>query len=173
MGKLRILIGDITSDEMLSNHDAIVNPTNPRMVCGSGVSGAIFHKANVEKLENYTQSKYNISYYTNDNLMKVGEVRITPGFDLGLDIIFVQGPKKYEYDNSLELLLSTYINLLNEIEKMGYKNILCPSLGTGSYGFNHREIGKDVIKLITDYIKGKDINIDFVLYNENDKIYYT
>jgi len=114
MGKLRILIGDITSDEMLSNHDAIVNP---RMVCGSGVSGAIFHKANVKKLEDYTQSKYNISYYTNDNLMKVGEVRITPGFDLGLDIIFVQGPKKYEYDNSLELLLSTYINLLKKNRK--------------------------------------------------------
>lgn len=81
MGKINILVGDITSDELLKGHDAIVNPTNPRMVCGAGVSGAIFHKVGVDELENYTQSTYNISYFTEDNLMNVGDVRITPGFN--------------------------------------------------------------------------------------------
>ena len=36
MGKMNILIGDITSDEILKNHDCIVNPTNPAMRMGMG-----------------------------------------------------------------------------------------------------------------------------------------
>lgn len=175
MGKLNIIVDDITNDKLLKTHDAIVNPTNPRMVCGGGVSGSIFYKAGTIKLENYTQSTYNISYFTNDNLMEVGEVRITPGFNLGIDIIFLQGPKKYDYDNYQEahqLLLNTYKNLIKESYSKGYKNILCPSLGTGSYGFEHKDIANDVISIIKENIKDIDLNIDLVLYNEEDKIYY-
>lgn len=175
MGKLNILVGDITSDELLQTHDCIVNPTNPRMVCGAGVSQAIFHKAGVEQLENYTQSKYNISYFTEDNLMTVGEVRITPGFDLGIDILFVQGPKEYDYDNyqtAKSLLLTTYRNLISVAYSNGYQNILCPSLGTGSYCFEHKDIAQYVISTINDNIKNKDINLTLVLFNENDKDYY-
>ena len=58
--KFRILIGDITSDDILFGHDLIINPTNPAMVCGGGVSGAIFHKAGVNELESYTQEKFDI-----------------------------------------------------------------------------------------------------------------
>ena len=47
MGKFQIIVGDITSDELLNNHDLIINPTNPQMVAGAGVSGAIFKKAGV------------------------------------------------------------------------------------------------------------------------------
>jgi len=175
MGRLNILVGDITSDKLLQGRDCIVNPTNPRMVCGAGVSQAIFHKAGVDQLENYTQSKYNISYFTEDNLMTVGEVRITPGFNLGKDIFFVQGPKEYDYDDyqtAKALLLTTYRNLINTAYSKGYKNILCPSLGTGSYCFQHKDIAKDVIATIKECIKDKDLNIDLVLYNEEDKIYY-
>lgn len=175
MGKLNILVGDITNDELLQTHDCIVNPTNPRMVCGAGVSQAIFHKAGVEQLENYTQSKFNISYFTKDNLMTVGEVRITPGFDLGIDILFVQGPKEYDYDDyqtAKSQLLTTYRNLINIAYSKGYKNILCPSLGTGSYCFQHKDIAKDVISTINECIKDKDLSIDLVLYSDEDKLYY-
>ena len=64
MGKLNILIGDITSEEILNNHDLIINPTNPSMVAGAGVSGAIYKKARVDILEKYTQEHYNINYYS-------------------------------------------------------------------------------------------------------------
>lgn len=175
MGRLSILVGDITSDELLKNHDCIVNTTNPRMVCGGGVSQAIFHKAGEEQLENYTQLKYNISYFTENNLMTVGEVRITPGFNLGLDIMFVQGPKEYDYDNfeiAKSLLLSTYANLINVAHSKGYKSVLCPSLGTGSYCFLHKDIAKEVVTTIKENIKNIDLDIDLVLYDEKDKIYY-
>ena len=174
MGKLNILIGDITSDKLLEGHDLIVNPTNPRMVCGAGVAGAIFKKAGVNELEEYTSTKYNISYFSNDNLMKVGEIRITPGFNLNMDIMFVQGPKAYEYEYNIAkiLLLDTYLNLLDSAFRNGYRKILCPSLGTGEYCFNHEDIAKEVINIITDFIKDKDIDFDFVIYREEDMLYY-
>ena len=176
MGKLTILKGDITSDDILKGHDIIINPTNPRMVCGAGVSGAIFHKAGVDKLEKYTQTKYNISYFTEDNPMKVGETRITPGFDLGIDIMFVQGPKSYEYEftEAKRLLMQTYNNIIETAYVNGYKKILCPSIGTGEYCFEHQDIAKDVVEVITEQIKNKniDIDIDLVLYTEEAKSYY-
>ena len=165
MGKLKILIGDITSDEILKGHDAIVNATNPAMMHGGGVCGAIFDKVGTKELEAYIKENFK-------TLMRVGEVRITPGFNLGMDIIFAQGPKYYEYDNPLKVLQTTYLNLLNEININNYKNILLPSLGTGIYGFNHEEVGKMVVSTITEFIKDKEINIDLVLYLEKDKKYY-
>ncbi len=165
MGKLKILIGDITSDEILKGHDAIVNATNPAMMHGGGVCGAIFDKVGTKELEAYIKENFK-------TLMRVGEVRITPGFNLGMDIIFAQGPKYYDYDNPLKVLQTTYLNLLNEINRNNYKNILLPSLGTGIYGFNHEEVGKMVVSTITEFIKDKEINIDLVLYLEKDKKYY-
>ncbi len=176
MGKLRIIIGNIVSDEILTNHDLIINPTNPQMVAGSGVSGAIFKKAGVNELEKYTQETFEINYfydrYKKENIMKIGDVRITPGFNLNMDIMFVQGPKQWEHENSLELLINTYNNMLNKIVEKGYKNVLIPSIGTGTYGFKHQDIGKRVKDLLNKFAIDNDINIDLVLYKETDKQYY-
>ncbi len=176
MGKLNIIVGDITDDNILKNHDAIVNATNPQMVMGSGTSGAIFKKAGIKELENYINKKYKIDYYTNNynvnNIMKIGDIRITPGFNLKMDIVFVQGPKKWEHDNAIELLLNTYSNLLNELVKNNYHNVLCPSLGTGVYGFSHEEVGNKVIKLLENFLIDKDLNIDFIVRSEDIKNIY-
>lgn len=175
MGSLNIIVGDITSDEILKDHDLIINPTNPRMVCGMGVSQSIFHKAGVEQLESYTQSKYNISYFHENNLMQVGEIRITPGFKLNMDIMFVQGPKVYEYEEyemAKNLLIETYRNVIEKAYTNGYKNILIPSLGTGSYGFQHTDVAKDIMGTLRNSLIDKNMNVDFVLYNEIDKSYY-
>ena len=165
MGKYNILIGDITSDEILKDHDLIINPTNPYMLNGSGVAGAIFAKAGKNELEEYTSTHYK-------EKMKVGEIRITPGFNLGMDIMFVQGPKFYEYPNPIEKLTETYKNLLNVLKEDKYTNILLPSLGTGIYGYKHEDVGNIVKELLTDFVKNNDINIDLVLFHKEDKEYY-
>ena len=69
MGRYRVLVGDITSDSILKEHDLIINPTNPQMVAGAGVSGAIFKKAGVDRLEDYTQKKYDINYFTDNTII--------------------------------------------------------------------------------------------------------
>lgn len=176
MGKYNILIGDITSDEILKGHDLIINPSNPAMLCGSGVCGAIFKKAGVNELEEYTQKAFDINYFTENinrnNMMKIGDVRITPGFNIGMDIMFVQGPKKWTVENPLEVLKNVYLNVFKELENNKYKNVLLPSISTGVYGYEHSEVGKMLSVLIKDFVKNKDINIDLVLYKDENREYY-
>ena len=98
MGNIVLLHGNIVDDNILKLGNAIVLPTNPMMRCGAGVSGAIFKRAGIDRLEQYTEKAFGISYYdmTRKNEMKPTEVRVTPGFALPCDIIFAQGPKAYE-----------------------------------------------------------------------------
>lgn len=165
LGSLQILVGDITSNNILEGHDAIVNATNPAMMHGGGVCGDIFDKAGSTLLSDYIKNNFSTN-------MVVGEMRITPGFKIGMDIIFAQGPKYYECDNPIDELKKTYLNLLDTIKNNNYKNVLLPSLGTGIYGFKHGDVGKMVVDTINEYIKDTDINIDLVLYLEKDKKYY-
>ena len=48
MAKLNIVSGNIL--DYLDNKDLIVNSANKYMICGSGVCGAIYKKANKELL---------------------------------------------------------------------------------------------------------------------------
>ena len=170
MGKLFLQSGDITSDNFLSLADAIVNPTNPMMRCGAGVSGAIFRKAGVDLLETYTERNFGISYYNKpgENEMKVTDVRITPGFNLPCDIIFAQGPKIWDYEDynvAEQLLLNTYINIFMVAVQKGYKSILVPALGTGDYGFLHEQVAPKIMPFICNVADELPFDIYYVLYD--------
>ena len=177
MGKLTILCGNIVDDDILKLGDAIVLPTNPMMRCGAGVSGAIFKKAGVDQLEHYTEKTFGISYYdvTRKNEMKPTEVRMTSGFALPCDIIFAQGPKAYEYDDftdALNLLLQTYQNVIDTAIVRGYRSILLPALGTGSYGFTHIDTAQDVMNLLKTALQGNNLKVYFVVYEEDSRNIY-
>lgn len=169
MERLVIQHGNIVDDDILKLGDAIVLPTNPMMRCGAGVSGAIFKKAGVDQLEHYTERTFGISYYdrSRKNEMKPTEVRVTPGFALPCDIIFAQGPKAYEYEDfeyALNLLLQTYQNIIHTAIGRGYKSILLPALGTGSYGFTHVDTAQRVMNLLKTMLQGNDLTVYFVVY---------
>ncbi len=141
---VKIVNANIVDDEIISNVDAIINPTNPYMIFGSGVCGAIFKKAGIQELEEYCKNMFS-------NTMKTCEIRITPGFNLHCDIVFAQGPrvidyKKYE-DAEFDLLL-TYKNVLKECIRRGYKSIAIPSLGTGIYGFKNEIVARKVLEIL-------------------------
>lgn len=177
MGKLTILCGNIVDDDILKLGDAIVLPTNPMMRCGAGVSGAIFKKAGVDQLEHYTERTFGISYYdrSRKNEMKPTEVRVTPGFALPCDIIFAQGPKAYEYEDfedALNLLLQTYQNVIYTAIARGYKSILLPALGTGSYGFTHEDTAEPVMKSLKSLLQDQEITVYFVVYEDKYKNLY-
>ena len=182
-----IVVGNIVDDEILLKGDAIVLSSNPMMRFGGGVSGEIFKKAGVDRLESYAMSKYGISYENSnrDNEMKVGEVRITKGFGIPMDIIWVCGPKIWdypeeEYASAEQWLLETYQNLLRFTYEQGYSSILLPSIGTGSYGFEHKYVGEKVSKLINEFLYKIEeepeyedgFEVTLVLNEENDKKYY-
>ncbi len=168
LGDKMILINDsIISDKLLENADVLINPTNPYMIAGSGVSGLIFKKAGKEKLENYCKENY-------PSQMKVGEIRVTKGFNIPCDILFVQGPKRHDYptiEKALEKLILTYENLLEFCLENNYKKILLPSLGTGIYGFKHEEVIKPVIELLTSN-KYNSLEIKYIIYDKEIYDYY-
>lgn len=177
MGKLTILCSNIVDDDILKLGDAIVLPTNPMMRCGAGVSGAIFKKAGVDQLEHYTERTFGISYYdrSRKNEMKPTEVRVTPGFALPCDIIFAQGPKAYEYEDfedALNLLLQTYQNIIHTAIVRGYKSILLPALGTGSYGFTHVDTAQSVMNVLKVALQENNLIVYLVVYEEESRSIY-
>ena len=182
-----IIVGNIVDDNVICKGDSIVLPSNPMMRYGSGVSGAIFEKVGIDRLETFAMRKYGISYENDcrENEMKVGEVRVTPGFDIPIDIIWVCGPRLWDYPEDKhgyaeQLLLETYQNTLRFAYEQGYESVLLPSIGTGSYGFEHKQVGKKVSKLINDFLynieselePGEIFKVILVLNEEHSKIYY-
>lgn len=173
MGTLKIMVGNIVDDNILVLGDAIVNPTNPMMRMGSGVSEAIFKKAGVDELERYTEHRFNISYYDSSrkNEMKPTEVRVTPGFCIPCDIIFAQSPNLYNYselekETAYKLLYKTYENTLRIADNRGYNSILLPSLGTGHYGFTHETVAYKVIDILKNYTANHKLNVFLILFDE-------
>lgn len=163
MGRLNIVSGNIL--EYLKGKDLIVNSANQYMIYGSGVCGAIYKKANKELLEDYCKQHYKEN-------MKVNEVRITPGFDLDIDILHIYSPKYYESKTPLLDLLDSYNNVFLSAKKKNYKSIVSVSLGTGVHGYNHNDIAKDIIIKLDKLVKEYDIDFTLVLPNEEIKKMY-
>ncbi len=175
MGKFIVRVGNIVDDELLKTVDAIVCPTNPMMKMGSGACGAIFQKAGVQELEEYTEKIFGTSYDTPENAMKPTEIRVTSGFQIPCDIIFAQGVKVWDcktYDEALSLFIKTYENLLACITERGYRNVLLPALGTGHYGFTHEKTARIVKNLLQNYAYTHDVTLVFVVTDNLTAMFY-
>ena len=93
--------------------------------------------------------------------MKNGEVRITSGFKLPMDIIHVLAPKFYEESDPINALMDCYDNLLQEIKIKGYKKVLLCSLGTGIHGYKHEDVAIPLVNLLSGFCKLNDVEIYF------------
>lgn len=164
MGRLEVVSGNIFN--YLDDKDLIVNSANKYMICGGGVCGAIYKKANKELLEDYC--KHNFKEY-----MKINEVRFSPGFELGLDILHICSPKYYESKEPLKDLLDSYNNVVIEAKKKGYKSIVSVSLGCGVNGYKHNDIAFSVISKLKELVNKYDIDFMLVLPSEEIKEVYS
>lgn len=151
MGKLYLTTGDYILNSV--GMDAIVNAANKYMTNGSGICGAIYNAAGIELL-NYCKNNYLEEMINN-------EVRITPGFDLNMDIIHVLAPKAYEEIEPINELMKSYKNLLDTIADKKYKKVLLCSLGTGIHGYKHEVVSKPLIQLLNNFCKINDVEIYF------------
>ena len=149
MGKLYLICGDyiLNSNDM----DAIVNASNKYMINGSGICGAIYRASGPELLE-YCKQNFN------DNMVN-GEVRITSGFHLNMDIIHILAPKYFEEKDPINSLIICYKNLLEKIKEKKYKKILLCSLGTGVHGYKHEEVAKPLIDLLYKFCNDNEVEI--------------
>lgn len=163
MGKLNVVSGNIL--DYLEGKDLIVNSANKYMIYGSGVCGAIYKKANKELLEDYCKKHYK-------EYMKVNEIRFSPGFELGLDILHICSPKSYESNKPLEELLNSYNKIFVEAKKKEYKSIVSVSLGCGVNGYKHNDIAVAVVNKLNELVNKYDIDFMLVLPSEEIKVIY-
>jgi len=166
MAKLNIVSGNIF--DYLDGKDLIVNSANQYMIYGSGVCGAIYKMADKDLLEQYCKERFKEN-------MKVNEVRFTPGFNIGIDILHIYCPKYYEYKDSntaIDDLLESYYQIVIKAKTNMYKNVVSVSLGTGVHGYKHNDIAKQVIERLNYLVKKYNIDFTLVLHNEETKGIY-
>ena len=163
MGKLNIVCGNIF--DYLDNKDLIVNSANQYMRYGSGVCGAIYKMADKDLLEHYCREHFKVN-------MKVNEIRFTPGFNIGIDILHIYCPKYYQSEDPINELLESYSNIFISAKEKDYKNIISVSIGTGVHGYKHNDIGKIVVDKLEILVKKYDIDFTLVLPNEEIMLLY-
>ena len=167
MGKLNIVCGNIF--DYLDNKDLIVNSANQYMRYGSGVCGAIYKMADKDLLEQYCREHFKVN-------MKVNEIRFTPGFNIGIDILHIYCPKYYEYKDhrlAIDDLLESYYQIVIKAMTNMYKSIVSVSLGTGVHGYKHSDVVKRIIELLKYLVLKYNIDFTLVLPNEEIKELYT
>ncbi len=156
MGTLELCSGNILN--FLEGKDVIVNSANKYMKFGSGACGAIYKAAGMDLLEQYCESHF-------QDLMKVNEVRITPGFALGMDILHIFCPKRFESKSPIKELLHSYEKLFEQADEKNYKNMVSVSLGTGHHSYKHIDVAEPVMQKLTELTEKYHVNFTFVLPN--------
>ena len=101
--------------DYLEGKDLIVNSANQYMIYGSGVCGAIYKMADKDLLEQYCKEHFKEN-------MKVNEIRITPGFNIGIDVLHIYCPKYYQGEDSINKLLESYNNIFISAKENNYNN---------------------------------------------------
>lgn len=142
--------------------DAIVNTTNRRMIPGGSVDAAIHKAAGPELL---------MSCMLHGGL-QVGEVKVSPGFNLPCKIVIhTVGPKwKGGTENEKETLAMCYKNVLNKAIEEKMESIAIPLLSSGTYRFPKKMVLRIAVDTITDFLMDHEINVYLVVY---DKESYT
>ena len=121
--RIELLLGDITDLDV----DCIVNAARPSLMGGGGVDGAIHKKAGIELAE----------YCKSLGGCKVGEAKLSPGFDLkSKNIIHTVGPRylfktKKEEDD----LANCYYQSLIIAKEKKFQILAFPNISTGAYGY--------------------------------------
>jgi O-acetyl-ADP-ribose deacetylase (regulator of RNase III) len=119
--------GDIT----IAPVDAIVNATNPVMLGGGGVDGAIHRAAGPGLLEACRRVSA-----VKGIRCPTGEARITPAADLcAHHVIHTVGPRYHIDPDPEKLLASAYRNSLELALGNGCRSIAFPAISCGVYGY--------------------------------------
>lgn len=160
--RVEVVKGDIT----LQRVDAIVNASNPSLLPGTGVCGAI-HKAAGHRLA-FDCAKL--------GGCQRGEAKMTPGHRLFSPyVIHTVGPVwKEGKENEAEVLAACYANSLVLVSERRLNSVAFPSISTGVYGYPVEKASRIAIRAIANYLE-KEPNIQkvvIVCFTEEDEAEY-
>ncbi|MBE6650425.1 MAG: macro domain-containing protein [Ruminococcaceae bacterium] len=150
---LKIIRQDITKIEC----DAIVNPTNEKMMPGGGADLAI-HRAAGEALLEHCKKLGGC---------EVGGARITPAFDLPCKyVIHTAGPDWHKEVNPEELLVSCYKSSLHLALEYKCESVAFPLIASGTYGFPKDRVLKIATKVISDFLFDNEMDVLLVVFDK-------
>lgn len=139
--------------------DAIVNPTNERLIPGGGTDAAI-HAAAGEKLAEACAKLSGC---------EPGKAVITPGFDLPCRyIIHTVGPVWQDGTSSeREQLESCYTNALQLAKKHKCKTIAFPLISSGTYGYPKDQVLKIAVNTIGAFLDKNEMSVTIAVHDRD------
>lgn len=158
--KIKIINNSILESQV----DAIVNPANPQLLRGGGLSGIIHEAAGDELFEHLKKWK-------RDNrvpALQHGQAIISPSFNLPhKHIIHAVGAVWREgSDEEKQTLKECYLSCLNLSDENNISSIAFPNISTGIYGFPKEVAAPIAINAAKSY-KGNSIKqIVFACYDQ-------
>ncbi len=159
---IRIVRGDIAMLDL----EAIVNAANSSLLGGGGVDGAIHHAAGPQLLEACRRL----------GGCRVGEAKITPGFDLQARwIIHTVGPMwKGGVRGEAALLAACYENSLKLAIDRGIRSIAFPAISTGAYAYPTAAAAEIAVGTVRRILSESDVfnDIVFCCYSGEDGATY-
>jgi len=153
--------------EYINDYDLIIIPCNYMMQPVNIDFINIIKKANINSINKYIIRKYNLS---NTNPIKDGDIRITPGFKIKPNLMFVKFP--YKSDNiSINDFIKVFNDILDKIDINEYKKILLPKMYIAyRCGFSLEE-SKKIKYIINKALLLKYKNITREIQIQFDEIY--
>lgn len=138
--------------------DAIVNPSNERLIPGGGVDEAIHKAAGHELLDSCRII----------GECPTGQARITPGFDLPCKyVIHTAGPIwRGGGEHEKEKLESCYREAMKLALINGCESIAFPLISSGVYGYPKDKVLKLAVNVISEYLMDNELMVYVVVFDK-------
>lgn len=141
-------MGDITEFK----GDTIVNATNPRMLHGGGVCGAIYDAIQRAGKEHYRMFLYELSLIQKidmlGNKLTYGTTKVTSAPGLGVRYIYhTLGANSNHHPDLIQqkkIIFSCYYSCLMTAVKMGIRSIAFPLISAGFYGCSKQIVAESL-----------------------------
>lgn len=148
----------VRNDIVNMSTDAIVNPSNRRLLQGRGTSRGIFLAAGEESLTRACQAAAPC---------QIGKAVITPGFALRAKyIIHAVCPRWRDGEEGEEkLLYSAYTESMKLAHAYGLESIAFPLLSSGNYGYPKEAAMRTAVSAIRDFLAEHEMTVYLVLYD--------
>lgn len=152
---LNIIRADITTLDV----DAIVCPTNKRLLPGSGIDYLVHRKAGRE----FSRDCLAIDH------LDEGDAVVINGHDLGAKyVIMTVGPHWNGGSNGeLEILEKAYRSSLEKVAELSLSSVAVPLISAGYYGVPDSISLKTATSVICDFLSSYDADVDIVVFNRD------
>ena len=163
MGKLTLLVGDITKQQV----DAIVNAANTGLVGGGGVDGAIHRAGGPSIMAECDRIRAERGGCPTGTAVATTAGRLAAKF-----VIHTAGPRwNGGKRGEAELLASCYRSCLELAAELGCRTVAFPSISTGIYGYPVADAARVALGVLEDFLAERPSDLDevrMVLFGEAD-----